>query len=108
MMRAVMERLAAYMAWNFEVALSGECPTVGYRGEELPEQGRLMGEYKAAYVFFKCDMKARVECHQFAHNYASTFVCDCCLATQPFPAALNNERLRVLLYTDTSPSAQWR
>ena len=93
---AAMQKVADFMAWNFEILQKGQIPTTGFYGEPLgTEAGPIMGEYTAAFAFFKCDGKARKEPHRFKNHYNSTHCCDGCEATQPFPSVLKNPRSSV-------------
>ena len=69
-LQGVMERVAAYFSWNFQVLQEGVVPSEGFYGEDLlgTTTGPIMGGYTCAFAFFKCDTKARVEAHGFS-NY---------------------------------------
>lgn len=105
----VMQRVAAFVAWNVDILQSGVRPSVGFYGEDLEGGGEpFMHPYTAAYALFKSDGKARAECHAYEMNYSTIFCCDRCFATQPYPSVLRSKRLSELLYTDFRATAGWR
>jgi hypothetical protein len=110
-LKGVMERVAAFFAWNFQVLQDGIMPTSGFYGEPLASHGTtaapLMDGFSCAFAFFKCDTKARVEANGFRNYYQCTHICDDCFATQPYAGVLKKRKLRLLLYFDMSASAAW-
>eukprot|EP00969_Alexandrium_andersonii_P279826 12369602-Alexandrium_andersonii.AAC.1 len=90
----------------------GKHPSTDVDGKPWPEGSEdalragqdLAGGWKCCFAGMKGDCKERVLQHNFAHNYRTTFVCDCCLAVQPFKRAPMPEHLN---YCDFSASAGW-
>ena len=85
-----MQKIADYVAWNFEVLGHGIGPEVGFYKEPLHGfrstlTGKpLMGGFTAACCGFKADLKARKEAHRLRRNYNTVWICDRCFATQGF------------------------
>lgn len=64
-----------------------------------------MDGWTACCTGWKGDLKARKEAHFFVQNYAATFLCERCYATQAFPNVLRTASKRALLFTNFGPSA---
>lgn len=116
--RKVMQTVAAYFGWCFQVAQNGLPPKTGFYCEPWPagtyrqllaaSGAPLLGGFRGCFAGFKADLKARKESHFFNRSYTSLKCCDTCSATQPFPSAVANPISRSLLYSDFSPHARWR
>ena len=68
------------------------------RGQKLHE------EYRGIIAMMKHDRKERRVAHQMKRNWKSSFVCDRCLAVNPY----KHIRLHGLFFTDLGPQAGWR
>jgi len=112
-----MKAVAEFFRWNFEILEAGVLPERCFYGKEwkcpirrklAADKVRLFGRYRASFGGMKTDLKARVECHGLRSSYASTVMCDACLALQPFPGAFRDPRRRPFLYTDFRAVSRWR
>eukprot|EP00969_Alexandrium_andersonii_P343703 15192030-Alexandrium_andersonii.AAC.1 len=107
----VMERLAAFLAWDFLVLESGQWPAKTFGNEEFPAGSdaaarageRLAGALTGCFAGMKGDRKSRKECHRFSRSYLSTFICERCMACQLFKHGVPE-----FCFGDATPSAGWR
>lgn len=113
----VMDAVARFMVWNFEILHNGYLPERGFYNEpwSCPERARmarerapLFGEYRGKFAGWKGDLKARKECHNTTAWYQARAMCDGCLAVQPFASVLRDPNKRRFCYTDFSAGAPWR
>ncbi len=109
--RHVNLEFCKYINFCLNALESGRGPAVGFYGEnhrpgsnaaKLANQ-ELCGGYRAVYVGWKGDQKARKNEHCFKRAWDSTFVCVDCAACQPFKAGPE-----ALWFTHVGPDACWR
>ena len=99
--QAVFAEFGKFFKLVFDVWETGCFPSKGMYEEELDTERlsragkEFANGWKGAFFCMKHDAKARRELHNFRRHYSSTFVCDECLATQPFKNAP-----RDVLYAD--------
>jgi hypothetical protein len=104
--QAVFAEFGKFFKWVFDVLETGCFPSKGMYEEELDTERlsragkEFANGWKGAFFGMKHDAKARRELHNFRRHYSSTFVCDECLATQPFKNAP-----RDVLYADFTEDA---
>jgi hypothetical protein len=112
-----MEVVAKYFKWNMGILKTGILPEVDfygkpwaceYRARLARERIPLFGPYKAVFGGWKGDLKARREGHACSASFQSREVCDSCRALQPFSSVVADPARRPFLYTDFSPTAEWR
>jgi len=106
----VFGKMAEFIAWELKVLESGVMPDTGFDGEPFDARsfrGELAGTpiaegFYAAFAGIKGDRKSRKENHRFKRCWNSTFICDRCLAAQPFKHGLEE-----LSYGDCCEGALW-
>ena len=93
---AVQERVAKFVGWSMKHALSGKAPLEGFDGEPFPPKSlhsRLAGKpiakgWRAAYFGMRFDLKARMQANLFERWYNCTYICESCMAQQPYKNAM--------------------
>ena len=102
-----MSRFLGVIAWSFQACLRGIFPSSGPFGMEL-DHGRqqpaglpLPGNWRAAYIGWKGDRKARALEHRMRRTWQTTQCCEFCEAVIPFRNAVSAN----LTFADMRPSA---
>jgi hypothetical protein len=107
----VFRALAEFIGWEMEVLQTGVMPSTGFDNEPFDPKsfrGELAGTpiaeggFFGAFAGIKGDRKSRKENHLFARNWNSTFICDRCLAVQPYKHGPEE-----LSYGDCCEGALW-
>ncbi|CAL1151780.1 unnamed protein product [Cladocopium goreaui] len=106
---AVFRRVAEVAAWSMKWASMGRWPDAGFDGKPFATgsaRAKMCGQpladgFRACYVGFKADLKARHECHGFSRWYKSSLICEQCLARRDIksPDSMN--------YRNFTSSAAW-
>ena len=84
--KGVHKAVAETVAWSFKSAASGIFPSRGPWGDELTGARKewagtlLAGGWRAGYLGFRYDAKARKETNEFQRSYLHSFICEQCLA----------------------------
>ena len=100
----IIDEIARYLSWEVTVLMGGRHPCRGFYDEDLGGNEEYIAEgFLATYIGFKGDRKNRKELHVFTRNYASTYICDRCMACK-----LQKSAVREFNFGNFGSTAGWR